>query len=207
MNPSATFWDKRATNYDNNIQAHDAQYDKTITHTKSFLKPTDKVLDFGCASGEMTLDLVPFVERIHGIDISAKMIELATQKAEQRRIHRATFSQMDVFHPQLVPGSFSAILAFNVFHLVEDAPKVLARLHDLLDEGGLLITQTPCLGERNLLFRTLINFAQKTGMAPAITSFTTPDLEALVKQHQFDIVESKLWDKAYATRWIVAQKA
>ena len=204
---SATFWDKRATHYDDNIQAHDDLYEKTITHTKSYLKPTDKVLDFGCASGEMTLDIVPFVEHIHGIDISAKMIELATQKAQQRRIHRATFSQMDVYHPQLVKGTFNAIIAFNVLHLVEDAPKVLARLHDLLDEGGVIISQTPCLGETNLIFRTLINFAQKAGMTPKITSFKKASLEALIQQKQFEIVESKLWDKAGATRWIVAQKS
>ena len=76
----ATFWDKRSKNYDDNIGQHDALYVKTIHRTKSLLTNADLVLDFACASGEMSLDIASHIQQLRGIDLSVKMIELANQK-------------------------------------------------------------------------------------------------------------------------------
>ncbi len=80
----ATFWDKRSKHYDDNIKKHDSVYERTIDNTKSLLTESDVVLDFGCASGEISLDIAPHVQRVHGIDLSVKMIESAIQKARDR---------------------------------------------------------------------------------------------------------------------------
>ncbi len=48
----ATFWDERATKYDEDIQRHDSLYTRTIDSTKSLLTNSDVVLDFGCGSGK-----------------------------------------------------------------------------------------------------------------------------------------------------------
>jgi len=165
MQQHETFWDKRSKKYDDNIKKHDSLYEKTIDSTKSLLTNSDVALDFACASGEMSFDLAPHVQQVHGIDLSGKMIELANQKARDRQVDNINFSQIDVFDQKLVSNTFSAIIAFNIFHLLDDPPKVLARLNDLLPTGGLLISQTPCLGERSWLFRSLISLAQKLGLA------------------------------------------
>ena len=203
---NAAFWDKRSMHYDENIRKHGSVYEKTIDRTKSLLANSDVVLDFACASGEMSLDIAPHVQRVHGIDVSGKMIELANKKESERQVYNIDFDQLDAFDPSLARDSFSAILAFNIFHLVDDASKVLARLHDLLVAGGLLISQTPCLGERGWLFRSLIGLAQKLGVAPAISSLTIHGLESLVCSNQFEISETKLWDEENAVQWIVARK-
>ena len=64
-----TFWDKRSKRYDENIKKHDSIYEKTINKTKSLLTDSDTLLDFACASGVMSLDLAPNVQRVHGIDL------------------------------------------------------------------------------------------------------------------------------------------
>lgn len=207
MQQRETFWDKRSKYYDESIRDHDADYDKTIDSTKSLLSNSDVVLDFGCASGEMSLDIAPHVLRVQGIDLSAKMIELAQQKAAERQVDNISFAQADAFDQRLESGSFSAIVAFNVIHLLDDAPKVLARLHDLLAAGGVLISQTPCLGERGWFIRSSIGLAQKLRLVPAILSLTVAELEALVSGSDFEIVETKIWDKKDAVQWIVARKA
>ena len=202
----ATFWDKRSQKYDDDIKKHDSLYEKSISSTKSLLTSSDVVLDFGCASGEMSLDIAPYVQRVHGIDPSVKMIELASQKALDRRADNLTFDHIDAFDQRLSGNSFSAIIAFNVFHLLDDAPRVLARLHDLLAAGGLLISQTPCLGERSWFFRSLISVLQKVGIAPLILSLTIAELGSLVSSNDFEILETKIWDKKMAVQWIVARK-
>jgi len=200
------FWDKRSKRYDKNIKKHDSLYEKTIDSTKSLLSNSDVVLDFACASGEMSLDIAPNVKRVHGIDMSFKMIELANQKAHDLQVDNIIFNQIDVFDQRLESNSFSAILAFNIFHLVDDAPKVLVRLNDLLSPGGLLISQTPCLGERGRFFRSMIGFFQKLGVAPPIRSFRIAELESLVSRNNFKILETKIWDEKFSVQWIVARK-
>ncbi len=203
---NATVWDKRSKKYDDAVKEHDALYEETIKSTKALLGGSDVVLDFACASGEFSLDIAPHIQRIHGIDTSAKMIELAIQKARDRQVDNINFNQIDAFDQRLESNSFSATIAFNIFRLLDNAPKVLARLNDLLAAGGLLISQTPCLGERNWFFRSLINLAQKLGIAPPILSLTIAELESLVSSSNFEISETKMWDKKNTIQWIVARK-
>ncbi len=134
------------------------------------------------------------------------MIELANQKARDRQVDNINFNQIDAFDQRLVSNSFSTIIAFSIFHLLDDNPKVLARLNDLLTTGGLLISQTPCLGERSWIFRSFISLAQKVGIAPLIISLTIAELESLVSSSNFKIFETKIWDEKNAVQWIVARK-
>jgi len=202
----ATFWDKRSKHYDDDIRKRDSLYEKMIDSTTSLLTDSDVVLDFACASGEMSLDLAPHVQRVHGIDSSAKMIELANDKARDRQVDNINFVHTDVFDGGLGSNAFSAIVAFNIFHLLDDAPKVLARLHDLLPAGGLLISQTPCLGERSRLFGFLIRVAQRLGLAPRIRRLTFAELESLVSNSNFAMCETNIWDEKNAVQRIVARK-
>ena len=201
-----TFWDKRSKHYDDNVKKHDLVFQKTIERSRLLLTDSDVVLDFACASGEFSLDIAPAVQRVHGIDTSAKMIDLANQKVRDRQVGNVSFDQMDTFGERLASDSFSAVLAFNIFHLLQDATQVLARLNDLLTAGGLLISQTPCLSERSWLFQSFVGLAQKTGLAPTITNFTFSELESFVSSGNFEIIETKIWDEKQAVQWIVARK-
>jgi 2-polyprenyl-3-methyl-5-hydroxy-6-metoxy-1,4-benzoquinol methylase len=202
----ATFWDRKAKTYDGYIQNHDSLYNKTIDSTKSLLTKSDVVLDFACASGEISLDIAPHVQYVHGIDLSKNMVILANQKTIDRQADNINFEQIDIFDQKLVKNSFSAILALDIFHLLDDAPTVLARLHDLLSVGGLLISQTPCLSERGWFFRSLVRLFQNFGLAPMFRNFTVTELETLVSGCNFEIVETKLWDTKWMTQRIVAKK-
>lgn len=203
---SATFWDKRSKDYDHNIKIHDTLYGKTIATTKSLLSNSDVVLDFACASGEISCELASHVQRLICIDCSPKMIALANQKALDKELANINFSTDDLFDQSLAINSFSVITAFNIFHLLEEAPKVLFRLNNLLKADGLLISQTPCLGERSWIIRFLISLAQKLGLAPFIRSLTTSELESLISNSSFEIVETTVWDEQNRVQWVVARK-
>jgi len=90
--------------------------------------------------------------------------------------------------------------------LVDDFPKVLTRLNDLLAPGGLLISQTPCFGEKGWFFRSMIRLAQKLGLAPPIRSLRITELESLVSSTNFEIFETKIHYEKYSVQWIVARK-
>jgi len=202
----AEFWDKRASKYDDAVQQHDAVYDQTIANVKSLLSPSDVVLDLGCASGEYSLDIAPFVQHVHGIDTSTNMVGLATKKASDRSIDNVTFYSADVFDLSLDVDRYTAVLAFSVLHLVEEIAPVLRRVNELLPTGGLFISQTPCLGDTSFLFKLFVAFAQKVNVAPPIVSLTVLELEAAIDLAGFDISESQVWDRKKAVHWIVARK-
>ena len=204
---SAKFWDKRTQKYDDDIAKHGGVYMRTVERTKSLLSISDVVLDLGCASGEFSLDIAPCVQSVRGIDTSTNMIAMATQKASDRSVDNVAFDPNDIFDRSLDAHSYTGVLAFNFLHLVEeDIHAVLNRVNQLLPTGGLLISQTPCLGERGLLFRVFVDFAQKVKIAPPILSLTVPELEAQIAGADFDIVESNEWDPKNAIHWIVARK-
>lgn len=203
---TAKFWDKRAKKYDDVIQQHDAVYAQSIESAKSLLSTSDVVLDLGCASGEYSLDIAPFVQRVHGIDTSANMIALATKKASDRSVDNVTFAPFDVFDRSLNTHGYTVVIAFSFLHLVEDIRSVLRRVNELLPTGGLFISQTPCLGERGTLFKLSVGVAQKVRIAPPILSLTVPELEAGIAGTGFDIATAAGWDRKKAIHWIVARK-
>jgi len=201
---TATFWDKRASKYDEVVRAHDDDFEQVLSWTKPLLNSTDVVLDFGCASGEYSLALADCVNRVHGIDTSEQMIALAQRKKDERRVLNASFDQVDEFSGSLDGDGFTTVVAFDVLHLVDDAAVTLARLRELVGTGGRLISTTPCLGEWQPFVRLLIQLAQKVGLAPRIAPFTLPKLESVVTAAGFRIQEVRTAIPKTATRWIVA---
>ena len=206
MAQSEAFWDKRSKAYEDNVGKPNPAREQRVARTKALLGESHVVLDFGCATGEMSLAIAPDVYQIQGIDLSREMIMAARRKTAERGIDNVRFDQMAAFDHRLDHNSFTAVIAFNVFHLVEDPKKVLAWLNDLLAARGLLIAQVPCLGDWGWVMRSMLGLAQKIGWAPTIHNFTVPEMEALVTDANFAITESKNYDARQVVQWIVAHK-
>ncbi|MCZ4273703.1 bifunctional 2-polyprenyl-6-hydroxyphenol methylase/3-demethylubiquinol 3-O-methyltransferase UbiG [Maritalea porphyrae] len=188
MSPQNNFWNKQAARYDASISNHDARYEERIEQFSYLLKPTDVVLDFGCASGEIALDLAPSVKSIEGIDPANAMIDIATKKANDRNIQNASFLATDIFDLRLEPQTFDAILAMNVLHLVKDHDEVLYRLKSLLKPGGMLFVETPCLGEFTWWKQKVILAASALRLAPFIHVYKFGEPEAELMAHNFQIL-------------------
>jgi len=52
----------------------------------------------------------------------------------------------------------------------------------------------------------LIDLAQRSRLAPTILSLKIDELESLVVNSNFEIIETKIWDEKNAVQWIVARK-
>lgn len=201
---TAAFWDKRASRYDQAVSKHDDEFKQVVAWARPLLASTDVVLDFGSGSGEYSLELAGSVDRIHGIDTSGQMIELAGQKAVKRQVPNASFAAVDEFDASIAEIGVTKVVAFNVLHLVAEPATSLARLHELLGPGGLLVSATPCLDEWALLPRLLVKLMQKVGIAPRIVPYTVARLESELQAAGFRIDESKGLVPKHATQWIVA---
>ena len=75
------FWNHRSQNYDQQIgPLYERAYQLTAERTLAYLKPEDRVLDFACGTGIVTLAEAPHVKHIRAIDISDEMAAKAKQK-------------------------------------------------------------------------------------------------------------------------------
>ena len=206
MQPQNSFWNKQATRYDAAISKHDAQYNARLAQLKQLLSPTANVLDFGCASGEVALDLASHIKSIEGIDQASKMIQLAEEKAAKRNIGNASFLATDIFDTRLEPESYDAILAMNIMHLVKDHEDVIHRLKALLKPGGMLFLETPCLGEFTWWKRQLILAASALRLAPFIHVYKFGEPEAQLNAHNFQILGAQNAPNQDCRASIAAQK-
>jgi 2-polyprenyl-3-methyl-5-hydroxy-6-metoxy-1,4-benzoquinol methylase len=156
-----------------------------LAKTRPYLKPADTVLDLGCAKGSVDLRLAAAVGAIHGIDISSQMIAAAREAAAAHGAANVSFAQATIFDDSLEPGSYDVVLAFAILHLLEDAPQVLVRIRELLKPGGLLISVTPCLGEKGpLAVRTvmlLVTLAAKLRLIPPVWRPTIAELQGAIQ--------------------------
>ena len=142
------FWDRLARTWGRPAEEPEQTDTSVLAKTRPYLKATDTVLDYGCAKGSVDLRLAAAVRAIHGIDISSNMIAAAREAADARQAANVSFAKATIFDESLERESFDVVLAFAIFHLLEDAPKAMRRIDELLKPGGLLISVTPCLGEK-----------------------------------------------------------
>jgi ubiquinone/menaquinone biosynthesis C-methylase UbiE len=201
------FWDRIAKNYDKSSAKKRENLLKTIENIKRHLNPEDRVLDFACGTGEKALGVAHRVQSIHGVDLSPRMIEKASIKKTDRQIDNARFSKTDLLDATLEPGSYDAIMAFYILHLVDDPAQVFERIHELLKPGGRLICETPCLGESSAVVGWLIAFVGKLGVLPKVHCFGITELESMITNAaSFQLVESEPVEENQKHLFVVAKK-
>jgi len=203
-------WDRLANNWDTPGVSLGKNDIGIIEKTKKYLNASDTVLDYGCATGSIALELADRVKAAHGIDISSKMIAIAKRKADERKIKNIDFTKATIFDERLKKESFDLILALSILHLAENPTQVMGRINQLLKPGGFFISATPCLGEKtfvSLLLNIPIFLLSNIGILPHIIFFSAYRLAASMTNENFQIIENESLSVQPITEcFIVARK-
>lgn len=190
LNQPEAFWDMRSQTYDQTSGGvYASAYDLTVEHALKYLKPTDRVLEFACGTGLVTLRLAPHTAHVRGIDISPKMVELARRKALDQGLNNVDITHTDLFDSCLEPGGFDAAAAFNVLLYLPDLSAVLTRIRELLKPGGMFLSATDCLGSRPSRAGVQKFVKSHTGAMPYVAFFTQRGLERKIAQNGFQVLE------------------
>ena len=207
MRDSAKFWDKLADKYSKKPVKDTENYTKTLDCTRKHLSASDEVLEVGCGTGTTALLLAPSVKQITASDISSRMIEIASEKAATQKVANVRFDQSTLFDEDLEKGSFDVVMGFNFLHLLEDIPGAVRRVNKLLKRDGLFISKTVCLAEQSRLWSLLVAVMKALGFAPYVDCLKVAELEGIISNADFEIVETGFYPPSPPSRFIVARKA
>jgi ubiquinone/menaquinone biosynthesis C-methylase UbiE len=182
-----------------------AAWEQTLERALAHLKPDAQVLEIGCGTGSSAMRLAPHVARYVGTDDAAEMIRIAGERVDRTPCENLTFQTGRPGDGSLPSGPFDAIVAFNVLHLLPDTTGALSGLHELLKPDGVLITKTPCLGGFYRILWPLVRVLRLFGKAPELNFLSTGQLERMVGQAGFTVVERGDFPRRPPSRFLVAK--
>lgn len=151
-----TFWDRFADLYDLAESANRRAVRGMIAETARRVPAGSHMLECAAGTGEISLAAAPFARCVLCTDLSLPMLERARRKAVRRGLSNIAFAQRDLFQLPDQDGSFGAVCAANVLHLLDAPEKAVAELWRVTAPGGVLLLPTFLMGEAGPVMRALI---------------------------------------------------
>lgn len=204
-------WDKQASSYDSRmLQMFGNAYELSIRKTRAVLAPNQRVLEIGCGTGIIARGIAPYVSKVVAADIAPQMIAAAQVKAEQQAITNVEFRVGDGYSLPIDSQSFDVVLVFNTLHVVKEPLSLLLEAYRLLKPSGHLVTATDCYAEPVPVSTRLLLTAQWAlrviGIIPFMRYYRKADLNRLVEQASFTVVDTDVLHPAPVNYYVLAQK-
>lgn len=108
------------------------------TALSTLLPPLD-VVDFGCGTGVLTVEIARWARKVTAIDRSASALEQASARAERQGLSNVTFLEADLAKLPLATGKKDLVVISQSLHHVADPEGVLAEAARILKPGGRLV--------------------------------------------------------------------
>lgn len=196
------FWNKFAERYAARPLKNPAAYEAMLADVAARLAPQDRVLEIGCGTGGTAIALAPLVAQWRATDFSSEMIRIARAKPAAES---AIFEVTDASNA-FDGGPFDVICAFNVLHLVEDMPQLLAQIHANLTSDGQLVCKTWCFADMKLWLRIMFKALGLVGLFPGAASFSVADLRHALAVAGFEITDERQFGAHAQNPYFVARK-
>lgn len=151
-----TYWAEHAQQYEASTAAHR----KRLLEAAA-IQPDSHVLDVGCGTGRATIEAAHRAPAgsAHGIDLSARMLDVARQAAHAEGLGNATFEQADAQVHPIDDARFDIVIGNTSAMFFGDKPAAFANLaRALRPDGRLCLTswQAPAANPWFVAFTTAL---------------------------------------------------
>jgi ubiquinone/menaquinone biosynthesis C-methylase UbiE len=142
------FWDRYAASYD---EAFDRDGQEICKHLAALIRKKlsldDDVLDLACGTALFSIELLPYLRSLTGVDISTAMIREAEKKIPLQNASKVRFFVADSYSINFPDHTFDIVLFCNALHIIRHADMQFSEIRRVLKPGALLISCVPCYSE------------------------------------------------------------
>lgn len=142
MNDGLAYWQRHARRYDRSTRMLARPVPRMLELARSALTGRARVLEVGAGTGLLTAAIAPVVETLVATDYAEAMLGELTTRVRTANLENVTCQTANLQELPFADGSFDAVLAANVLHLVPDLTRALASARRVLAPGGLLVAPT-----------------------------------------------------------------
>lgn len=160
---SRTFWDRAAGLYDLFEWSNRKVNDAARTRAGELIPAGARVLDCAAGTGEFSLAATKRAGSVLCTDQSEAMLARARKKVRKRGLSNVSFARRDITALPDPDGSFDAVIAANVLHLLPDPEPAVRELWRVVAPGGRLILPTYLQGKAGTAYGAMIKIYQGVG--------------------------------------------
>lgn len=158
-----SFWDRVARLYDLAEQSNRRVNAAAAERVAELIPPGAAVLDCAAGTGQFSLAAAKPAACVHATDLSQSMLERAAAKARRAGADNITFGVADLTALPEADGTFDAVIAANVLHLLETPGIAVRELWRVTRPGGRLILPTYLQGKTGAAAGAMIKIYQGVG--------------------------------------------
>jgi ubiquinone/menaquinone biosynthesis C-methylase UbiE len=174
-----SYWDKHAKNYDRSMSLLGRPIPRMVELVGEATRGLGRVLEVAAGTGLVTPALAASAKDVVATDYSLEMVAALERRVRDAGVANVRCEQADLYALRFDAGTFDAVVAANVLHLVPDLPGALAALRRVVKPGGQVIVPTFCHDETALSW--IISRALAVTGFPGHRRFTAKSLREEVE--------------------------
>ena len=160
---SKTFWDRVAGLYDLMEWSNRKVNAAAAKRVAELVPAGGRVLDCAAGTGEFSLAAAKNAASVLCTDQSEAMLARARKKAARKGLTNISFARRDITALPDLDGSFDAVIAANVLHLLPEPEIAVRELWRVAAPGGRLILPTYLQGTAGAAYGSMIKIYQGVG--------------------------------------------
>lgn len=195
-----SIWDVVAPVYKPFVSQDRQGYAHVQTFIRTFVSPSMKVLELGCGPGNITERIASACGELIATDASSKMIKQARKAVD---IENVTFEVADAHDLPFEDGSFDAVVASNMLHVVQDPERILAEASRVLKPGGSFIATSFVTGTKRA---EVIKLGLKVVNGKDHETWDLREFVAMFREHGWTVHSGRRFNSLFPVAGVVATK-
>ncbi len=149
-NEDRQYWERHASKYDLSLGPLGKPLPRMLELVAEAAQGRPRVLEVAAGTGLVTPVLARAAGAVVATDYAAAMVARLRDRVAAAGLENVECQQADIYSLPFDPGTFDAVVAANVLHLVPDLGGALAALASMLRPDGILIAPTFCHDETRI---------------------------------------------------------